>query len=305
MRENVGGYLDIAIQMCNEFLSKGDLIVYTEGNSNPRSDVYANGIGSCQNIGVTVLIDDYSASASEIFAGAIQDNDRGIVVGRRSFGKGLVQQQFPLPDGGALRLTISRYYTPSGRCIQKPYENGVENYHRDIIVRFEHGEFFERDSIVLDESLRHNTRNGRVVFGGGGVMPDIFVPRDTTDITNLYFSLWNRGHIYQFAIKYTDNNRAKLQEFLNVNDLQNYLNSISITNEMIRYAEKEGLAINQKELAKSYRLIDTQLKAYIARNILNDEGFYPIIYNIDEVVKEAVSAIQSGKVADILKPEIE
>ena len=136
-------------------------------------------------------------------------------------------------------------------------------------------------------------------------MPDIFVPRDTTDITNLYFSLWNRGHIYQFAIKYTDNNRAKLQQFSNVNDLQDYLNSISITNEMIRYAEKEGLAINQKELAKSYRLINTQLKAYIARNILNDEGFYPIIYNIDEVVKEAVSAIQSGKVADILKPEIE
>lgn len=196
LRNNTGGYLDVAISMCNEFLKKGDLIVYTEGHSNPRQNVYANGSGTCQDIGVTVLIDEGSASASEILAGAIQDNDRGLVVGRRSFGKGLVQQQMMLPDGSAIRLTVARYYTPSGRCIQKPYENGVEDYHRDILARFTHGEFFERDSIVMNDSLKYSTKGGRTVYGGGGVMPDIFVPRDTSAITDYYFALQiGRAHV--------------------------------------------------------------------------------------------------------------
>ena len=165
------------------------------------------------NIGVTVLIDEFSASASEIVAGAIQDNDRGLVVGRRSFGKGLVQQQIPLYDGSALRLTVARYYTPSGRCIQKPYSNGVEDYHHDLITRFEHGEFFVRDSIQLNEELRFETKGGRVVYGGGGVMPDVFVPRDTSSYSDYYYRLRDKGIIYQFALKYSDDHRLTLQRY--------------------------------------------------------------------------------------------
>jgi len=300
LRENDGGFLDVAMILSNEFLKKGDLIVYTEGKSHPRQNMYANGLGSCQNIGITVLIDEFSASASEIFAGAIQDNDRGVIVGRRSYGKGLVQEPFPLPDGSELRLTIARYYTPSGRCIQKPYESGIEDYHRDIFTRIMHGEMFERDSIVFDEELRYTTKNGRVVFGGGGIMPDVFVPRDTSDVTDFYFII--SRYVYPFALRYSDENRSNLQQLNNSAEISDYLDSKEIMNELIRYAEKEGVKINHKELKQSYKLINTQLKAYIARNIINSEGFYPIIYDIDEIAKEAVSVIESGRGNEILNP---
>jgi carboxyl-terminal processing protease len=298
MRENSGGYLDIAISMCNEFLSKGDMIVYTEGKASPRQIVHATGTGSCQNVGVTVLIDEFSASASEIFAGAIQDNDRGAVIGRRSFGKGLVQQPFPLTDGSEIRLTIARYYTPSGRCIQKPYENGVEDYHQDILTRLEHGEFYERDSIVLDESLKNFTRNGRIVYGGGGIMPDIFVPGDTTGINSFYRSVY--GYMYQFAVKYSDENRAELHRFETAKEMSAHLESVSIMNSFIRFIEKEGVKINNKKLNQSRTLINTLLKAYIARGTLEEEGFYPIVYEIDNIAQAAVEAIRTGEVKAVL-----
>lgn len=294
LRGNSGGYLDVAISMTNEFLGKGDLIVYTEGKASPRQDVFANGLGSCQNMGVTVLIDEFSASASEIFAGAIQDNDRGLIVGRRSFGKGLVQQQIPLPDGSAIRLTVARYYTPSGRGIQKPYENGVEDYHRDILARFEHGEFFERDSIDLDESLQFNTRNGRFVFGGGGVMPDVFVARDTTAFSDYYYRLRDQGIIYQYALKYSDDYRLQLQRFDKVEALKIHLDQQSLLSGLLSFAREKGITYNERDFRRSQQYIEVELKAYIARNILDNEGFYPMFHEIDEVLKVAVSEIKVG-----------
>ncbi|MCL2073375.1 MAG: S41 family peptidase [Marinilabiliaceae bacterium] len=299
LRDNSGGALDVSLQICNEFMTKGDLLVYHEGRSSPRSNTYANGLGTCQDMGLTVLIDEFSASASEIIAGAIQDNDRGVIVGRRSFGKGLVQNPYPLPDGSSLRLTIARYYTPSGRFIQKPYQSGIEDYHRDIWDRIEHGEMFEQDSISFDQSLKHLTKNGRVVYGGGGIMPDIFVPRDTSDFTNFYFKI--RNLIYTFSVKYADDNRDILQKFTSAQEFDKYLETKKITDQLIKYAEYEGIVIDQNELKRSYRLINTQLKAYIARNIIDDDGFYPIIHQIDEVVKKAISVIESGDAKNILK----
>jgi carboxyl-terminal processing protease len=293
-RGNSGGYLDIAISMTNEFLEKGDLIVYTEGKSSPRQDAIANGLGSCKDMGVTVLIDEFSASASEIFAGAIQDNDRGLIVGRRSFGKGLVQQQIPLPDGSAIRLTVARYYTPSGRGIQKPYEEGVENYHRDILARFEHGEFFEQDSIDLDESLEFRTRNGRLVFGGGGIMPDVFVARDTTAFSDFYYRLRDKAILYQYALKYSDDNRLQLQRFDEVDALKNHLDQQNLLDGLLAFAREEGVTYNEKDLRRSRQYIAVELKAYIARNIFDNEGFYPVFHEIDEVLKVAVSQVKKG-----------
>jgi carboxyl-terminal processing protease len=294
LRGNSGGYLDIAISMINEFLPKGSLIVYTEGKASPRQDVYANGLGSCKDMRLTVLIDEFSASASEIFAGAIQDNDRGLIVGRRSFGKGLVQQPFNLPDGSSIRLTVARYYTPSGRGIQKPYTNGVEDYHRDIIARFQHGEFFERDSIEFDTSLEFYTVNGRKVFGGGGVMPDVFVPRDTSGFSDYFFKIRDRALMYQFALKYSDDNRIQLQRFETVEALEHHLDKENVLARLIKYAADNGIKYDEKGFRQSKNLMGTELKAYIARNILDNMGFYPIIAQVDEILKVAVSEIQAG-----------
>ena len=223
LRENTGGYMEAAIRMVNEFLPEGKLIVYTQGRKYPRMEEYANGTGSCQNIPLVVLIDQGSASASEIFAGAIQDNDRGTIVGLRSFGKGLVQQPIDFSDGSAIRLTIARYYTPSGRCIQRPYESGKDSkYEMDWLDRYEHGEFFSADSVKLDKNLRYSTSLGRPVYGGGGIMPDVFVPRDTTGITSYLMEVSIKGLIIQFSFQYTDRNRAKLNEFTNETELKKY-----------------------------------------------------------------------------------
>ena len=229
LRGNTGGYMVAAVQMVNEFLPKGKLIVYTEGRKAPREDYFSNGTGSSQNIPVIILIDEGSASASEIFAGAIQDNDRGTIIGRRSFGKGLVQQPIDFSDGSAIRLTIARYYTPSGRCIQKPYIKGKdENYELDILTRYEHGEFISQDSIKQDESHIYYTSLGRPVYGGGGVMPDIFVPQDTTGITSYFSMAINRGLTLQFAFQYTDQNRQTLQKFETSEDMLKYLKKQNI-----------------------------------------------------------------------------
>ncbi|MBS2098724.1 S41 family peptidase [Carboxylicivirga linearis] len=289
MRGNSGGLLDIAIQMCNEFLAAKELIVYTEGKSQPRQDVYANGAGSCQDTKVIVLIDEFSASASEIFAGAIQDNDRGLVVGRRSFGKGLVQQQIPLPDGSALRLTVARYYTPSGRCIQKPYDNGVEDYYHDFYNRVAHGELFSQDSIEFDESLAYKTKEGRTVYGGGGIMPDVFVPRDTTMITDYFISLRSNGIIYRYALQYSDNHREELEELRTASAISDKLDEHQIMNDFLAYAKDKGISFNKDQYQISKSLIRQEVKAYIARNIIDNEGFYPMIHEVDETFIKALN----------------
>lgn len=292
LRENSGGYLERAIAMINEFLPAKQLIVYTEGKSYPRFDAFSDGTGSCINNPVAILIDEFSASASEIFAGAIQDNDRGMVIGRRSFGKGLVQQQFDLRDGSALRLTVARYYTPSGRSIQKPYEKGKgDEYNMDIMNRYLHGEFDTADSIQNNDTLAYKTRSGRTVYGGGGIMPDIFIPRDTTEYTEYFAKVVNYAHLYQFAFAYTDQHRDRLAKNKDWKAMENYLDQQNLLGEFTAYAEKKGVKPVPAQIQLSRNIILTRLKAFISRNILGDEGFYPILFKNDPAVKRAISEL--------------
>lgn len=296
LRENSGGYMEQAINMINEFLPARQLIVYSEGKAYPRFEAKANGKGSALNAPIVVLIDEFSASASEIFAGAIQDNDRGTVIGRRSFGKGLVQQQVDLSDGSALRLTVARYYTPSGRSIQKPYEIGNgEEYEKDLINRFLHGEFDNKDSIQVKDSMQYKTLKGRTVYGGGGIMPDIFIARDTTEYSNYLNSAINYGYLYQFAFKYTDQHRDKLNNIKTWQEMDKYLESQNIVQQFVNFAQTKGVQPNAREIAKSRRILDTQLKAYIIRNILNDEGFFPMFYKNDQTVLKAIEVLNKQK----------
>lgn len=289
LRYNSGGYLHAAIKMINEFLEKGELIVYTEGRSYPREDAIANGKGMFKDIKVCVLINEWSASASEIFAGAIQDQDRGIIIGRRSFGKGLVQQQMPLLDGSEVRLTIAHYYTPSGRSIQKPYEGGnLEEYEKDILNRYEHGEFFSSDSIVASDSIKYYTKNGRVVYGGGGIMPDYFVPQDTTSHTPYYTEAQNKGYIYSFAFQYSDKNRSTLKKFKEYNQLCEYLDKENINLQFYKFAESKGLTSETAGQTECADEINNILKAYICRNIIGDKAFYPILNSRDETITKAL-----------------
>jgi carboxyl-terminal processing protease len=295
LRGNSGGYLDVAINMINEFLKQKELIVYTEGKASPRQNVFANGTGSCQNTEIAVLIDEFSASASEIFAGAIQDNDRGMVIGRRSFGKGLVQQQLPLPDGSAIRLTVARYYIPSGRSIQKPYINGVEDYYHDIMKRYTHGEFFQKDSIQFADSLVYTTKKGRKVYGGGGVMPDIFVPRDTLGFTPYYYQLRERGIIYQYALQYADSHRQELLKLTKAHEFVSWLEKQNVAAGMLKYAAQQGVKFNATQYATSERFILSELMGYIARNIIDNEGYFPIVLQNDEVVNVALKELQKNE----------
>jgi len=296
LRENSGGYLDRAISMINEFLPARQLIVYTEGKSYPRADSYSDGTGSCINNPVVVLIDEFSASASEIFAGAIQDNDRGTIIGRRSFGKGLVQQQKDLSDGSAVRLTVARYYTPSGRSIQKPYVKGnSDEYNMDIYNRFLHGEFYTKDSIQKADTVVYKTLSGRKVYGGGGIMPDVFVPRDTTEFTPYLNAIINNASIYQFAFEYSDKNRAQLNKLKDWKSMDKYLNTQNLLQQFVPYALKKGVKPNQKQIEQSKNIIISRLKAYISRNILGDPGFYPILFQDDVTVKKAVEALKAKK----------
>ena len=293
LRENSGGLMDVAIRMINEFLPKGQMIVYSEGKAYPRYEAKADGSGSCISNELVVLIDEFSASASEIFAGAIQDNDRGLIIGRRSFGKGLVQQQIPFSDGSAVRLTVARYYTPSGRSIQKPYVKGdAKAYDEDIINRFNHGEFDSKDSVHVANSLKYKTLKGRTVYGGGGIMPDIFVARDTSKYTPYLTKIVNYGYIYQFAFQYTDRNRTKLKTFKTWQDMDKYLTAENLLNEFIGFAAAKGVAPNTREIGISKELISNQIKAYVVRNILGDNGFFPILYTDDEAVKKALEALK-------------
>lgn len=296
LRENTGGYMEAAIRMVNEFLPEGKLIVYTQGRKYPRMEEYANGTGSCQNIPLVVLIDQGSASASEIFAGAIQDNDRGTIVGLRSFGKGLVQQPIDFSDGSAIRLTIARYYTPSGRCIQRPYENGKDSkYEMDWLDRYEHGEFFSADSVKLDKKLRYSTSLGRPVYGGGGIMPDVFVPRDTTGVTSYLMEVSNKGLLIQFSFQYTDRNRAKLDQFNDETELQKYLEKQNIVEQFVQFAAQKGVKRRNLLINKSRELLERNLYGNIIYNIQGKEAYIRYINRDDATVLKALEILERGE----------
>ncbi len=296
LRENSGGFMDQAINMVNEFLPKGRMIVYSQGKAYKRSEAISDGNGSCIDASIVVLIDEFSASASEIFSGAIQDNDRGLIIGRRSFGKGLVQQQMDMSDGSAIRLTVARYYTPSGRSIQKPYVRGnSDDYQMDILNRFNHGEFDSKDSIHMADTVKYKTVGGRTVYGGGGIMPDIFVPRDTADYTPYFNKVVNYGYLYQFAFQYTDKNREKLSKMKSWQQMEKYLDSQNLIPQFETFATSKGVAANKVQLAISKNLISNLLNAYITRNILGDEGFYPLLYKDDKTVSKALIELRKKK----------
>lgn len=305
LRGNSGGYMESAINMVNEFLPAGYMIVYTKGNASPLNEVFSNGMGSFQDNQIVVLVDEWSASASEIFAGAIQDNDRGLIIGRRSFGKGLVQQQIPFNDGSAIRLTIARYYTPSGRSIQKEYKMGdSENYEMDLLNRFEHGEFDSQDSIHMNDSIKYKTIYGRTVYGGGGIMPDIFVPRDTSFYSPYLTQVVNNGIIYQFAFKYSDENREKLSKFKSAKSLLVYLKGEDILSQFVAFATSKDIKARPVYINISRKEILNNLYANIARNILGDEAFYPIVLMNDETFRKAVDILNEDKGFPIREEEI-
>ncbi|MCE9106644.1 S41 family peptidase [Bacteroides pyogenes] len=293
LRGNTGGYMEAAIRMVNEFLPEGKLIVYTQGRKYPRSEEFANGTGSCQKIPLIVLVDEGSASASEIFTGAIQDNDRGTIVGRRSFGKGLVQQPIDFSDGSAIRLTIARYYTPSGRCIQRPYESGNDrNYEMDLYKRYEHGEFFSRDSIKQNEDERYYTNIGRVVYGGGGIMPDVFVPQDTTGISSYLSTVLNRGLTLQFTFQYTDKHRQSLNQFDNEESLLKYLSRQGVIEQFIRFAESKGVKRRNILIHKSYQLLERNIYGNIIYNMLGLEAYIRYFNQTDSTVKKGIELLE-------------
>lgn len=296
LRGNTGGYMTAAIQMVNEFLPNKRLIVYTEGRKSPRENYMSNGTGSSQKMPLVILTDEGSASASEIFAGAIQDNDRGTIVGRRSFGKGLVQQPIEFSDGSAIRLTIARYYTPSGRCIQKPYSKGNDaEYEMDLITRYEHGEFFSADSIKQNKNEVYHTSLGRTVYGGGGIMPDIFVPQDTIGITSYYRMAATRGLLPRFALDYTDKNRTKMQEYDNAEALVKFLQKQNLIEKFAQYAESRGLKRRNNLIAKSRTLLNEVLIGNVVYDMLGIESYIEYLNKSDVTVQKALQVLEKGK----------
>ncbi len=292
LRGNAGGYMEMAILMANEFLPENQLIVFTKGREK-RNDmqVWSDGTGSFQDSELIVLMDEFSASASEIFAGAIQDNDRGLIVGRRSFGKGLVQQQFTLPDSSAIRMTIARYYTPTGRCIQKDYKKGDGDYNLEVFARYSHGEIYSQDSIRIDSTQIFVTTHGRKVYGGGGIIPDIFVPNDTSGITNYYMKVANARLLQKFAFTYVDRNREELSKLKDYKQFLRILPSNDVLlNDFVYYASRNGVPARWYYINISRDLITTQLKALIARDLFGDDAFYYIYNRNDNNIEEAIKA---------------
>ncbi len=288
LRDNTGGYLQSAVQIANEFLPAKKLIVYTEGRKSPRKDYRSDGHGAYQKMPLVVLINEASASSAEIFAGAMQDNDRATIIGLRSFGKGLVQQQMPFPDGSMIRLTIARYYTPSGRCIQKPYTDGADpSYATDLVKRYESGEFFSQDSIHHSGQAYH-TNLGRVVYGGGGITPDIFVPEDTTDMTSYYKQAAMSGLILQFAYKYTDDNRQKMKQHDDYKSLADYLKRQNLVDKFASYADGKGLKRRNLLIKKSYDLLDRYINGRIIYNMLDEQALMQYFNQTDPVVQQAI-----------------
>ena len=296
LRDNGGGILEAAVQMANEFLPKNRLIVYTQGRKSPRVDYRSDGKGSYQHIPMVVLINEGSASSAEIFAGAMQDNDRATIVGRRSFGKGLVQQQIQFPDGSMIRLTIARYYTPSGRCIQKPFKPGDNaDYENDLLMRYQHGEFFSQDSIKHVGPAYH-THNGRTVYGGGGITPDIFVPEDTVNITSYYKEAAMSGLMMQYAFNYTDRNRKKLSEFSEMRPLANYLKRQDLVSDFADYADRNGLRRRNLMIMHSHSLLEEYLNSRIIYNMLDEQAWIEYVNLDDATIKSALNVFRSPSI---------
>lgn len=295
LRGNTGGYLQSAVQIANEFLPKNKLIVYTQGRKSPRQEYRSDGRGSYQQIPLVILIDEVTASASEILAGAIQDNDRGTIIGRRSFGKGLVQQPIPFNDQSMIRLTIARYYSPSGRCIQKPYTAGdSKDYEEDLLTRYQHGEFFSQDSIK-HEGPEYHTAIGRPVYGGGGITPDIFVAEDTTDITSYYKQASMSGLIIQYAFTYTDENRQKLSQYSSEKGLADYLQKQNIVEKFATYAEKNGLKRRNLMIQRSHKLLERYIISRIIYNMQNEQAWMQYLNNDDPAIIETIKLFREGK----------
>ncbi len=293
LRDNGGGILEAAVQMANEFLPKNRLIVYTQGRKSPRAEYRSNGKGSYQHIPMVVLINEGTASAAEIFAGAMQDNDRATIVGRRSFGKGLVQQQIQFPDGSMIRLTVARYYTPSGRCIQKPFKPGDNaDYENDLLSRYRHGEFFSQDSIKHVGPAYH-THNGRTVYGGGGITPDIFVPEDTSHVTSYYKEAAMSGLILQYAFNYTDQHRPILSKFTEMMPLANYLDRQNLVNDFANYAARYGLRRRNLMIMRSHSLLQNYIDSRIIYNILDEQAWIEYLNLSDETVKAALNVFKN------------
>ena len=290
LRSNSGGYLDQAILMTNEFLPEGKLMVYTEDRNGNQQKEYSTGGGTMTEIPLVVLIDDYSASSSEIVAGALQDNDRGTIVGRRSFGKGLVQSQIPLADGSAIRLTVARYYTPTGRSIQKPYTRGEAYYGDDILERYEHGELFSADSVRFADSLKFTTPGGKIVYGGGGIMPDVYVPIDTLDMTPYYYKATGLNVLYRYTLEYSDRHRKAINAVRSVEELNALLDGDTrLLEDFVAWAESKGLKADWGEINTSRELLTAMLRAYIGRNTeLSDVGYFSQIVPIDESLRKAL-----------------
>ena len=295
LRGNTGGYLQSAVQIANEFLPRNKLIVYTEGRRSPREEYRSDGRGSYRQMPLVILIDEGSASASEILAGAIQDNDRGTVIGRRSFGKGLVQKPVEFGDGSMMRLTIARYYTPSGRCIQKPYVNGMDkNYEEDLLTRYQNGEFFSQDSIK-HEGPEFHTNNGRVVYGGGGITPDIFVPEDTSDFTSYYKEASMSGLILQFGYDYTDQNRSTLNEYDDETSLLKHLKKQNLVEKFAQYAEKRGLKRRNLMIQKSHKLLEQYIFSRVIYNMLDEEAWLQYLNSDDPAIRETLRLFEAGE----------
>ncbi len=290
LRSNQGGFLNVVQLMCNEFLSRGEMIVYTEGAHQRRQDVRADGTGTCRDMGLVVLIDQYSASASEIFAGAMQDNDRGTIIGRRSFGKGLVQTELALPDQSSLRLTISRYHTPSGRSIQRPYDRGDEEYYGDIVARYRGGELFNADSIHADTLQIFHTRKGRVVYGGGGIVPDIFVPYDTTTASRYLYTLRAKRICYDYAIDYVEAHRAELKK-MDTPALLRHLLQTPFLDRLGDFARKRGVEPPATISRLERRVIENEVRAYAGQAMSGNDGFWPMINIADPMIDKALETM--------------
>ena len=292
LRDNTGGYLQAAIKISDEFLSDKKLIVYTEGNNRPNNYAYATAKGMFEDQKLVILINESSASASEIVAGAVQDNDRGLIVGRRSFGKGLVQEQLNFSDGSAVRLTVARYHTPTGRNIQRPYEHGTKEYYEELHQRFISGEMENPDSIAFADTIKYYTPEGKVVYGGGGIMPDVYVALKADDKDKLYNQLNRKNIIFQFAFDFTDKERANLQRFKTVDDFRSGFNvDDKLFSDLMEYAKNQSVTYTPQELRDSQQKIKVLLKAYIGRNLLDDAAFYPIYHEVDKIFTVALDTL--------------
>jgi carboxyl-terminal processing protease len=303
LRDNTGGYLDQALKITGEFLDENLLVVYTEGLHRERQDFFTHKRGFCYDMPLAVLINEASASSSEIMAGALQDNDRGTIIGRRSYGKGLVQEPVYFSDNSGLRLTVARFYTPLGRSIQKPYGTNSREYAYDLVERYRHGELMQEDSIPKNDSLRYETPAGKVLYGGGGIIPDVFVPLDTTGVNDLYLRISRQNLPIRFSMEFADRNRARLSEIGNFEELEQFFASKQLEDEFLRYVNKQGIGPVPAQWKECGGILMTQIQAYIGRNTrLEDKGFYPYLGRIDNVLIEALEVLSTASVTELAEP---